>query len=162
MNCEKFLSFSIGNLRFLDSCQFLTASLDSLVSTLLKSGQDKFVHTRRHLGQSDLLLCKGVFPYEHLQSRANFEETELPPRESFYSKLNEEAISEADYERAQLMWKTFNCKTLRDYHDLYLTTDVLLLADVFENFRQLGLAKFGLTRPTTSPCRDSAGTPASR
>jgi len=65
-----------------------------------------------------------------------FVETQLPPIEDFYDTLNEEALPQEDYERAKKIWAFFNTKTLRDYHDHYLLSDVLLLADVFQNLRQ--------------------------
>jgi len=71
-------------------------------------------------------------------------ETCLPPKDAFYSSLKEEGISDDDYERAQNVWKELDCKTLKDYHDHYLKTDVLLLADVFENFRKVGMNNYGL------------------
>ena len=66
---------------------------------------------------------------------AKLSETQLPPKEEFYSKLNDEDITDDDYQHALNVWSTFNCKTIRNYHDLYLKSDVLLLANVFENFR---------------------------
>ena len=68
-----------------------------------------------------------------------FQETKLPPKEEFFSKLNDEHISQQDFEHAQNVWKTFKCKNMGDFHDLYLKTDVLLLADVFEEFRNVCL-----------------------
>ena len=144
LNSEKYISFAFDNFRFLDSCQFLAASLENLVSTLLKSGKDKFVHTSRHFPNCDLLLQKGIYPYEHMKSRANFDETEIPPQDAFYSALTEECVDDDEYHRAQKIWENFGCRTMRDYHDLYLATDVLLLADVFENFRELGRKHFNL------------------
>ena len=82
----------------------------------------------------NLLLQKGVYPYEYMDSFDRFRETELPPIGKFYSSLSDESISKKDYQHAQEVWKTFNCENLGDYHDLYLKTDVTLLADVFQTF----------------------------
>ena len=71
-----------------------------------------------------------------MDSFERFEETQLPPKEKFHSSLSQENISEEDYKHAQQVWTTFKCKNQKDYHDVYLGSDVLLLADVFENFRQ--------------------------
>ena len=71
-------------------------------------------------------------------------ETQLPPKEEFYSKLNDEGISDDDYKHSINVWNTFKCKTIRDYHDLYLKSDVLLLSDVFENFRKTCLKHYNL------------------
>ena len=133
-NMEKYVSFSIGNLRFIDSYQFMGESLEKLVSNLPK---DDFKHMIMNcsVDKLHLLLRKGVFPYEYWDSPTRFDERLLPPPEAFYSRLTDEEISDEDYEHAQKVWKTFNIETLADYHDLYLKCDVLLLADVFENFR---------------------------
>ena len=64
-----------------------------------------------------------------------FEDTELPPIKAFYSILNNKDISDDDYLQAQSVWDAFNITDMGEYHDLYLKSDVLLLADVFENFR---------------------------
>ena len=76
------------------------------------------------------LTKKGVYPYDYVSSIDKFSETQLPQKAEFYSKLNNEDMSDEDYQHAQNVWKTFNCKTIKDYHDLYLKSDVLLLADV--------------------------------
>ena len=92
---------------------------------------------------SELLFKKGIYPYEYIDSWEKFEETKLPEREAFYSKLSDEHITEEEYEHAKKVWKECKCQTLGDYHDLYVETDVALLADIFENFRDLCLNKYG-------------------
>ena len=71
-------------------------------------------------------------------------ETELPPREAFYSRLNDEGIGVEDYEHAQKVWETFEMKNLKDYHNSYNQADVLLLADFFENFRDICIKNYNL------------------
>lgn len=93
---------------------------------------------------SDLLLRKGVYPYDYMDSFERLQETQLPPKEVFFSTLTGEHISEEDYDHAQRVWEAFGCKTMRDYHDLYLETDVILLTDVFENFRKICMEHYGL------------------
>ena len=90
-----------------------------------------------------LLTRKGVYAYDYVSSIDKLKETKLPSKEDFYSKLNDEEISE-DYQHAINVWNTFNCQTLQDYHDLYLKSDVLLLADVFEIFRKTCLKHYKL------------------
>ena len=141
LNGEKYLSFQVGNLRFLDSFQFLSTSLENLVDILKDKGSttddyvDKFVHTTKHIGDDKRVFAKGVYPYSYMTGRDKFAETKLPPIEAFYNTLNDEPLAEKDYARAQEIWSHFDMKTMQDYHDHYLLTDVLLLADVFENFR---------------------------
>ena len=79
-----------------------------------------------------------------MDSWERFSETRLPGKEKFYSKLNDEHITDEGYAHAQRVWEAFGCKKLGDYHDLYLKTDVALLADVFENFRNLCQEQYGL------------------
>jgi len=71
-------------------------------------------------------------------------ETALPPQKEFYSKLNNTNITDVDYNHAQKVWKAFGMKTMKDYHDLYLATDVILLADVFETFRDVCMENYKL------------------
>ena len=143
-NTEKYISFSLGQLRFIDSAQFLLASLAKLVAA---NSPEAFQITARYepdRQKRQLLLRKGVYPYEFMDSWERFEAAQLPPKEAFYSKLSDEHISDSDYAHAQQVWKTFECRTLGDYTDLYSRTDVLLLADVFENFRKTCQKQYGL------------------
>ena len=82
-----------------------------------------------------LLLRKGVYPYEYIDSWEKFNEITLPDKESFYSKLNKEGITDEDYAHAKNVWKVFEIKNVAAYHNLYVQSDTLLLADVLENFR---------------------------
>src|SRR5438445_10059439 len=79
-----------------------------------------------------------------MNSWEKFYKTQLPPKEAFFSKLNNAHISDKEYEYAQYVWEKAKCKTMRDYHDIYLKTDVLLLADIFQSFRENALDKYGL------------------
>ena len=140
-------------LRFIDSFKFMTSSLDKLVGNLDKTG---FQNTSQFYegDQLDLLLRKGVYPYEYMDSIKRLDETQLPPKEAFYSRLSGEGISGDDYEHAKKVWKEFGMKTIRDHHDLYNQSDVLLLADVFENFRDVCSKNYGLDPAWyyTAPC----------
>jgi hypothetical protein len=98
-------------------------------------------HTKE---QKELLKQKGVYPYEYMDGFDKLGKASLPPKSKFFSKLNNEDISDADYERAQNVWDVFGMKTMRDYHNLYLKTDVLHLADVMENLRKVCKTNYGL------------------
>ena len=93
---------------------------------------------------TSLLIRKGCHPYDYVCSIDKFKETKLPSKEDFYSKLYDDHITGEDYQHAINVWNTFNCQTLQDYDDLYLKSDVLLLADVFENFRKTCLKHYKL------------------
>ena len=140
-NMEKYITFSVGNIRFIDSLNFLQASLDSLVGATPK---ELLKITSTISKGSDLLYKKGIYPYEYMDSWERFSETRLPDKEKFYSKLNDEHITDEEYAHAKTVWDAFECKTLGDYHDLYVKTDVALLADVFENFRNICQEQYGL------------------
>ena len=129
-------------IRSIDSFKFLQTSLANLVSNLQPPD---FKNLNRVIkNNSSLMTRKGVYPYDYVTSIDKLKETKLPSKEDFYSKLYDEEISDEDYQHATNVWGTFNCQTLQDYHDLYLKTDVLLLADVFENFRKTCLKHYKL------------------
>lgn len=193
-NMEKYMAFSVGQLQFIDSLQFMNSSLDKLAAntselwsaqcglcgetgdikdgTILRDGDDvaitgwcgkckstlkkrrlwttlveRFKHTLSNSEDdkaAHLLLRKGVYPYEYIDSFDRFDETSIPQKEAFYSRLTRDGISDADFQHVQTVWEAFKCKTLGDYHDIYLRTDVLLLADVFEAFRTTSMTHYGL------------------
>jgi len=122
-------------LRFLDSFRFLQASLDSVVQTLERD--DFNILPTFYQGRKlELLMKKGVFPYEYVSSWSRLEDKALPPKEQFASSLSESTITDYEYAHAQEVWKTFEIDNLQRYMELYLETDVYLLAEVFEKFRR--------------------------
>ena len=142
-NTEKYISFSLGNLRFIDSVNFLLSSLDKLVK-----GSDEFPIMKKLMPKENkrqlLVKKKGIYPYEYMDSFEKFGETKLPEKERFYSSLSGKGITDEEYEYAKKAWETFGCRNLGDYHNLSVATDALLLADVFENFRNVCQDKYGL------------------
>ena len=163
-NSEKFINIGFDSLSVKDSFSFNSASLDKLVSMTKYDNTDEKERSKwvlRDNWQSnfrysskndiiktekclDLLTEKGVYPYDYMNSFDRFNDEQLPSKEQFYSRLSEEDITLDDYKKAKQIWKHFNIKNMGDYHDLYLKTDVLLLTDVFENFRDMCLSHYGL------------------
>ena len=142
-NMEKYMAFMLGNhLTFIDSFQFMSSSLDKLVSNLPKESL-KYTSKRFKGKKLDLMAQKGVYPYDYMDSFDKFNE-QLPAKEDFFSILNNEHITDKDYNHALDVWKTFNILNMGDYHNLYLRSDILLLADVFENFRKTCLEYYKL------------------
>ena len=90
------------------------------------------------------MLRKGIYPYEYMDSWEKFNETSLPSKEDFYSNLNMEDIDDIDYRHGNNVFKVFKLENLGDYHDLYVQSDTLLLADVFENFRDMCIKEYEL------------------
>ena len=121
----------------------MATSLEKLVNNLPK---DDCINLGLYYSgdKFNLLARKGVYPYEYMDSLEKLKETALPPKEAFYSRLNDGGISDEDYAHAQNVWKTFKMKYFKDYHELYNKVDVLLLADVFENFRDICLTNYEL------------------
>lgn len=147
---EKYMSFTIDNCIFLDSVQFLNASLESLVEALNKSKDENlFKHFNDGYKSSsqelkDLLRQKGVFPYDWYDNKSKLNYIGLPTQDNFYNELNECGIDEKDYERALKVYELSKCQNFGNYLSLYLKCDVLLLADVFEAFRVMCLKNYGL------------------
>ena len=164
-NMEKYMSFSIGtirkewdkkskkmvdkerfNLRFIDSFQFMNSGLSQLVNDLKESGLDKFKYISEEFGSlAEIMTRKGIYPYSFMNS---WEKFDIDPRklkpEHFHNDLTKEDIKMKDYLFFQYVCNKFNITNLGEYHDLYLKSDVLLLADVFENFRKVCLEYYKL------------------
>ena len=111
---------------------------------LIKRFASTYEFCNKDLNKFILLLRKGVYPYEHMDNWERFNETSLPNKESFYSNLNMENIKDIDYRHGNNVFKRFKLKNLGEYHDLYVQSDTLLLADVFENFRKKCLEVYEL------------------
>ena len=107
---------------------------------------DKYIYTSKVFQGEKLTLMeeKGIYPYDYMDNFEKFKESKLPSKEDFYSLLTDEDISEREYRHAQKVWKTFRIKNMGQYHDFYLKSDVLLLADVFQNFQEACLSNYGL------------------
>ena len=104
-----------------------------------------FNHSSRFWGCDEkfhLIIQKVVYPYEYMDGWEKFGEAGLPEKDAFYSRLNVKGISGQDYEHAQQVWNTI--ETLGCYHDTYLKTDLMLLADVFQTFRNTCLKNYKL------------------
>ena len=142
-NMEKYMAFMLGNhLTFIDSFQFMSSSLEKLVSNLPKESL-KYTSKKFKGEKLNLMAQKGVYPYDYMDSFDKFDE-KLPTKEDFYSILNNQHISDDEYKHAQNVWSTFSLKNMGEYHNLYLKSDILLLADVFENFRKTCLEYYKL------------------
>ena len=111
---------------------------------LIKKFANTYSFCSKDLNKFILLLRKGVYPYEYMDNWERFDETSLPDKESFYSSLNMENIDDIDYRQGNNTFKKFILKDLGEYHDSYVQSDTLLLADVFENFRNMCIKVYEL------------------
>ena len=148
---KSFFQIRLGNnLIIKDSLNFLPYSLDKLVENrkppeianlpkLFPTTYEFFKEKYPHLSEDEfeLLTRKGVYPYSYMDSHTKFDEDKLPPIEAYKNDLTGEKLSEKDYNFAKEIWDTFQLQNLGELHDLYVSTDTLLLADVFDGFRKL-------------------------
>ena len=164
-NMEKYTSFSIGtermewdykekklvnkvkyNLTFLDSFQFMSSSLSNLIDDLKKSDLQKFKYAFQEFGSlTRMMTRKGIYPYTYMNNWHSFV---VDPRnlnlDHFTNDLTGDKITDKEFKFFQEICEELKIKDLGEYHDLYLKTDVLLLCDVFENFRKTCLEYYGL------------------
>ena len=159
-NTEKYITFSVPikkeldnskrityKLKFIDSFRFMSSSLLNLVDNLSESvHSDKCIDCKSCLDymsvKDDQLILKCSKcnknhnkSYEYMDSSERFDEILLPNKEDFYSSLNMEGITDVDYRHVKKVFKEFKINNVGDYHDLYVQSDTILLAGVFENFR---------------------------
>ena len=140
-------------IRFLDTFAFMSTSIESLANNLkancktteelrlvFKNTSEEFTNDEQFL----LMTEKGVYPYDYISTYDKLNETKLPPQNAFYSQLYKKKCSNEDYQQAKKVWSTFQCESILDYHNIYLKSDVLLLADIWENFRAVCYKNYGL------------------
>ena len=118
------------------------STLSELFPILYKHFKSKWPHLPE--SAFEMLTRKGVYPYSYMDSLDRFTENQLPPKKSFYNDLSKKSITTDDFNFVQKLWKTFDMKTLEDLHNLYMESDVLLLSDVYENYRSSILQNYGL------------------
>ena len=169
---EKYLSFSktikvdeyydkktetikpiLYEIKFIDSYAILSGSLDSLTENLKKNCtntlelRNTFINTSKEFPNDEdfvLMTSKGVYPYDYIDNFDKLNEPQLPKRKMFYSRLNNQHIKLKEYARAQHIFLHFKCKSIMDYHKLYLKADVLLLNDIWNNFKDVCFKNYKL------------------
>jgi hypothetical protein len=130
-------------------CSVLSCELGRLTQNLLSSGRYNLIRLPGESKDSsdddnDLILRKGVYSYDCMDNASKFDESVLPPREAFFSRLTQEECAEENYKHAQRVCDAVGCQPLKDCHDLYLKCDALLLADIFETFRTTAMSEYRL------------------
>ena len=145
-DCDCFLEYESVKDNFIKyKCLSCNRNYSNKIDKELKKRfKNTFKFSDNDINKFILLLRKGVYPYEYMDDWEKFNETKLPEKEEFYSNLNLEDITDADYMHAKRVCNYFEIKKLGEYHDLYLESDVSLLADVFENFRKMCLKIYQL------------------
>ena len=146
VNCKSDLSY----MKFIDEALIFrcfnckTNYKKEINKELIERFASTYKFCNNDLNKFVMLLRKGVYPYEYMDGWDKFNEISIPNKESFYSSLTMESITETDYIHANNVFKTFKINNLGDYHDLYVQSDTLLLADVFENFRKACIKTYEL------------------
>ncbi|XP_053209662.1 uncharacterized protein LOC128393504 [Panonychus citri] len=141
---EKYSAIYTRSFIFIDSYAFLASSLDSLASNLDEQTKVRFLSQMFPSDKINNLMKKGALPYEYIDDWSKFDDTELPPIDKFHSTLTNSTISDEIYLRLQSIWNEFSCKNLGEFQDIYLKVDVILLAAIFESFRDSCLKEFQL------------------
>jgi len=140
-------------IRFLDTFAFMAESIETLSKNLKSNCKDVndmrkvFKNTSEHFKDDEQFLLmteKGIYPYDYITDFNKLNERRLPSRKEFFSKLYSSDCNDEDYDRAIKVWIKFKCKSLLDYHNIYLVSDVLLLTDIWENFRSVCLKNYKL------------------
>ena len=140
-NTEKLKMINIGGIKFLDSLEFLKGSLGDIVGMARTDHLHMFeilftLGLCRTTQERDMLLQKGVFPYDYFKSIDQMREAKnLPPREAFFNTLTGRCVSEDDYQHAMSVFSTFGCDSMYDYLKLYNRLDTALLAISFQSYR---------------------------
>ena len=133
-NSERYISFDVVRLKFLDSMQFLSCGLNKLAEQL---SVDQFKHLKTDYPVHwKLLPKKCIYCNNYMNSMERF-------KEHIFNRYDKH-VSEEQYTYAGRVWEALKCNTMKDNHNHHLITDILLLADVFENFRKMSLGKYGL------------------
>lgn len=137
---------------FLDSYNWLNSSLAELIDIAMRD--DKFPiepafplileQVNGCMEKYKMLCRKMCFPYTHLSSTDVMQEKHLPPKAAFYNDLKKENVREEDYNHACEIWNTFRCENFQSFLEVYLSCDVLALADLFERYRNMGMRQFSL------------------
>ena len=156
-------------IRFLDTFAFMGTSLSNLVDNLKKNVTDINELREIYKNTSDyfkddeefkLMIQKGIYPYDFIDNYNKMYTTILPSQDKFYSKLDNSKCDDKDYKTAQIVWDKFKCNKFLDYHNIYLKSDVLLLADVWQNFRNTCYKIYGLDTSYYYTAPGLSGTPS--
>ena len=139
--CE-FIGLKNNRLNY--KCKECNETSAKSVNDLIEKFPRTYKFCNGNLNKFVLLLRKGVYPYEYMDSWERFNETSLPPKKSFYSQLDLENIKDKDYNHAQKVWEVSGINNLGECHDLYVQCDTLMLADVFEKFRDACIKIYGV------------------